>query len=95
MLELLAVFGFVAFVAVIVFKSFKNPRGVYLRSGIAALLVPLVAMAIWQLAGSQIASEAGFGALVLVVAATGLGAAAALAAIVAATIRHVVDAVRS
>jgi hypothetical protein len=92
MLEVLSVVALLGACAWVACRAFASPRGVYMRSAIGAGLTVAAALAVWWAASPIISNEAGFGAFVLFCVAVLLGAGVALVACLAATLRHLCDA---
>ena len=92
MLELVFIMVFLAATAWIAVRAFQNPKGTYLLSLIGLLLGVLVAVAIWWVASPLISNEAGLGAFVLFGIVVALCAFVAIVACIAASVRHVLNA---
>jgi len=92
MLEVLFVLMLLAACGWVAHRAFANPRGVYVRSVVGVGLTVAAALAVWWAASPVISNEAGLGAFVLFCAAVLLGASVALVACLAATLRHLWDA---
>lgn len=86
LLLLLGAAGFLAH------RAFRRPRGVYLKSVLGVLGVTLGWAGFWMLMSP--ANEAGFGFFAIWVVLVALAVAAALAACLGASVRHVVDRLR-
>ena len=80
-------------IAWIIYRSFLNPRGVFVRSlaGFGIALCVIVAVAI--LASPLISDAAGLGVFLILCALAVFAAAVALLAVIAAALRRVWDAV--
>ncbi len=85
-LLLFLVLGALVFLA---HRTFRRPRGVYLRSVAGVLLVTLGWALIWLVASPS--NEAGFGFFAIWVVLIASSLALALAACLGATARHLVD----
>jgi hypothetical protein len=92
MLDVLFVIALLGATGWVAFRAFANPRGVYLRSVIGVAGTVLVALAVWWAASTGLANEAGLGAFILFCVVSLLAAGVALAACLAATLRHLCDA---
>lgn len=90
MLDLALLLAYVAALVYVALRAFARPDGVYWRSAAGVGAAALGAALIWQIISPS--PEAGFGASVLWAAVVALATMMALAACIAATVRHVLDA---
>jgi hypothetical protein len=95
MLEVLIVLAVLAASAWLAVRAFARPRGVYLRSLIAAALAIAGGLAFLAVVSPFLGSGAGLGVFFIFVACIALVVAIAALACLAATARHVWDALRS
>ena len=95
MLEIVTIMAVLAGSAWLAVRAFARPRGVYLRSVIAAALALIGGLAVLLAVSPFLGSGAGMGAFFILVAYAALVVAIAALACLAATARHVWDALRS
>lgn len=92
MLDLIFVLAFLAGLIWVAARAFVKPDGVYRKSVLGFLGAVGFAAAVWLLAGSFIANEAGFGALVVFLVVVAAAAIVAVVACASATVRYAIDA---
>jgi uncharacterized membrane protein len=73
--------------------AFMRPSGVYWRSVVGVGATMLIAAALWQLGSPLISPEDGLGVFLIWCAVTALAAGVATAACIAATLRHILNAI--
>ena len=76
----------------IAWRAFQRPRGVYLRSLLGFAAVVGAALGLWALGDPLISDAGGLGAFLIFVAVSAFAGLVALAACLAATLRHALDA---
>lgn len=92
MFELVLAALYVAALLSAAIYSFLHPRGVYWRSGAGLIAAVALATAIWWLASPMISDAAGLGAFAIWCAVVIFSAMIAAAACLAATLRHLLNA---
>ena len=92
MLEFVVIAFYVGALFAAAMYAFVNPRGVYWRSAAALGVAIALATAVWWLGSPMISNEAGLGAFVIWLAVIVLAAVVAVAACIAATLRHLLNA---
>lgn len=90
MLELLVILAYVAALIWAAGRAFAYPKGVYWRSALGVIGTALAGALLWALVSPS--NEAGLGAFLIWCALVALALVMGLAASLAATLRHVLDA---
>jgi len=95
MADIALMLGLVAALIGVTGFAFMRPDGVYWRSAAGVVLTVAAASAVWLAASPAISNEAGFGAFAIWLAVVALSVLGAAAACIAATARHVLNALRA
>ena len=92
MIEFVVIAFYIGVLFAAAIHAFLRPRGVYWRSAAGLGIAFLLSTGVWWLSSPVISGEAGFGAFAVWLAAIVLAAVIAIAACIAATLRHALNA---
>jgi hypothetical protein len=92
MLEFVLIASYVGALFAAALHAFAHPRGVYWRSAVGAGVAFALATGIWWLGSPVISDAAGLGAFAIWLAVIVLAGVIAIAACIAATLRHALNA---